>query len=1027
MAGSQTVGRVYYQVEPVAAGWAEKMQQQTRGTGAKIGQQFSNEFASQTGKLGERTSRSFNFSGAIRSIGSGIGGAFSKVGSIGLKAIGGVSTAIIGLAAHGGFKRAMDIEGAQAKLKGLGHSTKDIKTLMDNALGAVKGTAFGLGEAASVAAGMSAAGVKSGADMSKSLKTIADTAAIAGMSMSDTGLIFESIAGRGKLMGDDMRQLTSRGIPVLDILGKKLGKTSAEVSAMVSKGQIDFQTFQDAMSDALGGSALAMGDTFAGKLANVKAALGRLGATAATPILDVLKTQLDAIIPAVDAFAGAVKPAAEALSKSLKPYADMAASSIENFSKKLQDGQITLGDIAANIAKAAGAFELFKVVGGNMPAIFDGILKSSAATGKALNGYAQQLVTVSGNPAQLFTQSAGSIKSGFTSISNSLGNVGMLFTKTGRDMLSLDGAFGRIPADFQKLADAGSSFANWQPFQKLNSSKLVAGFQAKIAPFATRAKSLWDAQTLEMLKVDGDPFAGFVTKVQAFNAKAGGMFAGLGAKVSAGLNPVKTAFSKVGDFMSPLTGAFGQIGGVVAGQMQSLGGQVFPLLGQLFSPGKIVAAIGFGGIAAALIAGLGALSASMGNTLTLQVNNIFAQVPALLQQASSFIQTQLPGMISNGMTVINAVLDGIITNLPQAFTVLQSGLTTLLDGLAAGLPSMVEKGAALVTNLITGITGMLPSLISSGIDIITGLLNGLINALPTLIAAAPTIILNLVNAIAQNLPQILNAGTSLLNNLVTGLTSAIPQLVAAVPKILQGLLTTITANLPKIVNSGVNLLVNLINGLLSAIPKLITAVPQIIGGIVMTLIRNFPRIIDAGSQILFSLLGGILRVIGNIPGTVVQIFTSIKNTLTGYDWGAILRNAGQAVINGFIDSVKAVWNNTKKFFSGIGDWIKAHKGPIAYDKRLLVPAGAAIMGGFQKSLNAGWAGVQHDVNSWNAQLHSSFTPFNANRVDNLNLQVQPTGVAELTQQVALLRMELPRVIAEYTPTVGRRDLARMLN
>lgn len=1024
MAGSQTVGRVYYQVEPVAAGWASKMQQQTRGTGAKIGQQFSNEFQGQTSKLGSRT---FNFSGAIRSIGSGIGGAFSKVGSIGLKAIGGVSTAIIGLAAHGGFKRAMDIEGAQAKLKGLGHSTKDIQTLMDNALGSVKGTAFGLGEAASVAAGMSAAGVKSGADMSKSLKTIADTAAIAGMSMSDVGLIFESIAGRGKLMGDDMRQLTSRGIPVLDILGKKLGKTSAEVSDMVSKGQIDFQTFQDAMSDALGGSAIAMGDTFAGKLANVKAALGRLGETAATPILDLLKTQLDAVIPAIDTFSNAVKPAVDALSKALKPYADAAANSIENFSKKLQDGQITLGDIAGNIAKAAGAFELFKVVGGNLPGIFDGILKSSAATGKALNGYAQQLANVSGNPTQLFTQTAGNIKNGFTSISTTMGNVGLLFTKTGRDMLSLDGAFGRIPADFQKLADAGSSFANWQPFQKLNSSKLVAGFQAKIAPAATRIKSLWDAQTLEMLKMDGDPFANFTGKVQAFNGKVGGMFAGLGQKVSAGLEPVKTAFSNFGNFMSPLTSAFGQIGGVVAGQMQSLGGQVFPLLGQLFSPGKIVAAIGFGGIAAALIAGLGALNESTNGALQAQVTNFFAQVPSLLNQASSFIQTQLPGMIQNGISLINSILDGIIANLPQAFTVLQTGLVTLLDGLAEGLPSMVEKGATLVTNLITGITGMLPSLISSGIDIITGLLNGLIDALPNLIAAAPTIILNLVNAIVQNLPKILDAGTNLLDNLVNGLTSAIPQLVAAVPTILQGLLTTITQNLPKIVNSGMNLLEHLVTGLMNAIPQLISAVPQIIGGIVMTLIRNFPRIVDAGSQILFRLLSGIIHVIGNIPGTVVQIFSSIKNTLTGYDWGSILRNAGQAIINGFIDSVKAVWNNTKKFFSGIGDWIKQHKGPISYDKRLLVPAGAAIMGGFQKSLNAGWAGVQRDVNSWNAQLAGGFTPFNVNRVSQLNLQVQPTGVSELTQQVALLRMELPRVIAEYTPTVGRRDLVRMLN
>lgn len=1015
MAQSQVAGRIYYEVEPVAGNWSQKIKQQTRGTGTQVGQQFSQE-----------TNRSFNFTGAVKKIGSGIGGAFSKVGSIGLKAIGGVSTAIIGLAAHGGFKRAMDIEGAQAKLKGLGHSTKDIQTLMDNALGAVKGTAFGLGEAASVAAGMSAAGVKSGADMSKSLKTIADTAAIAGMSMSDTGLIFESIAGRGKLMGDDMRQLTSRGIPVLDILGKKLGKTSAEVSDMVSKGQIDFQTFQDAMSDALGGSAIAMGNTFEGKLKNLKAALGRLGETAATPILDLLKTQLDAVTPAIDTFASAIKPAVESLSKALKPYADAAANSIENFSKKLQNGQITLGDIAANIAKAAGAFELFKVMGGNMPAMFDGVLSASQTVGNALNGLTGKLSKLT-DPLSLLKQAGKSAGEGLTSVGNTLGNVKLLFNQSGRDLLQMDGAFGRIPADFQKIVDAGKSFAGWQPFQNIAGSKLVQGFQAKIAPVATRVKSLWDAQTLEMLKLDGDPFADFSVKVQAFNGKVQGVFQTIGGKIQQGLAPVKTAFGKVGDFMSPLTGAFGKIGGLVGDQMQALGGKVFPLVGQIFSPGKIVAAIGFGGIAAALIAGLGMLNQSTNNALAAQINNFFAQVPAMLKQASGFIQDQLPGMIQNGISLINSIMDGIITNLPQAMGVLKDGLTTLLDGLAEGLPSMVEKGATLVTDLITGLTGMLPSLVSSGIDIIGGLLEGLANALPNLVAAAPTIIMNLVNTLLQNIPKILDTATKILDSLVTGLLNSIPKLVAAVPQILQGLINTIVTNLPKIVDSGMNLLEHLITGLLNAIPKLISAVPQIIGGILGTLINNFPKIVDAGSQILFRLLTGIIHVIGDIPGTVVKIFSSIKNTLTGYNWGEILINAGKAIIDGFINSVKAVWDNTKKFFSGIGNWIKDHKGPISYDKKLLVPAGAAIMCGFQKSLNAGWAGVQKDVNSWNAQLAGSFSPFNVNRLEAVNLQVQPTGMSELTQQVALLRFELPQIIEEYTPTIGRRDLARMVN
>lgn len=265
---------------------------------------FHKEVSRQMGDLGAGKA-SNKASGVIT---GALGGAFKTVTKVGVGALGGLGAAVTGLAATGGISRALAIEDARAKLSGIGMDAEGVDKVMQNALNSVKGTAYGLGDAATVAASLSASGVQAGSDLEGALKTVADTAQISGRSLTDVGAIFESVAARGKLQGDDLLQLTSSGVPVLAMLGKHLGKTSEEISDMVSKGQIDFETFNAAMQEGIGGAALKAGDTFKGAWSNIKAALGRLGEGAATPILNALRDSFNKLIPAVDAVATQAGP-----------------------------------------------------------------------------------------------------------------------------------------------------------------------------------------------------------------------------------------------------------------------------------------------------------------------------------------------------------------------------------------------------------------------------------------------------------------------------------------------------------------------------------------------------------------------------------------------------------------------------------------------------------------------------------------------------------------------------------------------
>src|SRR5690606_10457918 len=110
----------------------------------------------------------------------------TQYGAIAAAAIGGLFTAKI---LSGGLSRALNIEDAQAKLKGLGHDTETVTGIMQNALAAVKGTAFGLDQAATIAASAVAAGIKPGQQLERYLRLTADAATIAGSSLSEMGSI----------------------------------------------------------------------------------------------------------------------------------------------------------------------------------------------------------------------------------------------------------------------------------------------------------------------------------------------------------------------------------------------------------------------------------------------------------------------------------------------------------------------------------------------------------------------------------------------------------------------------------------------------------------------------------------------------------------------------------------------------------------------------------------------------------------------------------------------------------------------
>lgn len=234
-----------------------------------------------------------------------------------------------------GLGRLTAIETAQAKLRGLGHDAGSVDKIMANALASVKGTAFGLGEAATTAAGAVAAGIKPGKDLEGVLKSVANSAAAAGVGMDEMGGIYNKVASLGKAQNDSLQQVADKGIPIYQALAEQMGVTSEEIFKMASEGKVSFEDFEKAMTSASGTVADEMGKTFTGSLQNAWAAVGRLGASLLGGVFDKLGPAVQDVTGWIDKMG----PVAERVGSAIGTAVDWAADAVGNLVQQFKDGE----------------------------------------------------------------------------------------------------------------------------------------------------------------------------------------------------------------------------------------------------------------------------------------------------------------------------------------------------------------------------------------------------------------------------------------------------------------------------------------------------------------------------------------------------------------------------------------------------------------------------------------------------------------------------------------------------------------
>lgn len=374
-----------------------------------------------------------------------------------------------------------------------------------------------------------------------------------------------------------------------------------------------------------------------------------------------------------------------------------------------------------------------------------------------------------------------------------------------------------------------------------------------------------------------------------------------------------------------------------------------------------------------LIADANAWGAANGEASDLSIDSFADCVQAIqqVQEAQGIAGTtakEAAGTIEGSVTMAKAAWEDLLTGLADP----DADVGALVGNLLGAVDNVVTNVAPRVGQVFTTVVSYLPTAVSQVgqtllpvvADAAAGLVGAAASALGTvreylagvdwageaqsLLAGIASVVGPLLSQAAQLLPYLLVAVAQLMVGVMTYMSEHAQEIVDTLTMVMQLLAAAIGDNLPTILAAAVTLFLALATAVINDAPQILAAIGTMLLQAVAAVAGAVGQMLSAGLKFVGGLLSGATQkgaeVVAWFAGMPGRILSALG------DLGGLLVGAGRSVIDGFLSGLKGAWDGVTGFVGGIAGWIAEHKGPIEYDRRLLVPHGRAIMAGLGEGL-----------------------------------------------------------------------------
>lgn len=798
-------------------------------------------------------------------------------------------TALAGITLAKGWNRLTGIDDARAKLQGLGHDAESVETIMNSALASVKGTSFGLDEAATTAANAVAAGIKPGQELTKYLSMTADAAAIAGTSMSEMGSIINKVQTGQTVYTEDLEQLADRGLPVYQWIAEEAGVAASEVKQLASDGQISSQMLYSAIEKNIGGAAQIIGETsFSAALDNIGASISRIGAN----FLDAggqgggFFSQLKPLMADFSESLGALETKASELGVKF-------GAAFANVVQKVQEMKARFDTLPESVQS------LIVKVAGIGAAVAVGIGPALNVIGTMTTGFGTMAKVIAAvtSPVGLVVTAIAGLTAGFA----------YLMQANEAFRTTVMSVWDSVSAKIWEVKEVVS---------EIDFSGIFDGLVTQAMSFAPAIES-----GFATIKVIGG------TLLEAFS----GFFSGLTNGFSSGLASASgfgSGFITILGLVSPplktILMLFQNFGPQITSLVSIIGSSMVPVFSTLGTT--------IGGIASAVMP---AITSAMANLLPviMQIittvmnfaSTILPVLVSLINQLTPFL-VQIAGVIGQIFAALAPIIAQLVSTLlpviTNIMTVVMNIISSVMPALIAILNvvmSVIQTFAPVIMNILSIVISVIANIIST-ISPIISFIGMVISSIMAVISPIVTFVANIIATIVQVIGTII--GT------VTGIFSTVYSIISGVWSNVSSFISTAINRISSVISTLTGIVGGVFNSIYSTVSSVMGSVRSYITGV-------FDGIKSAWN----GLTGFVSGVFSGISSAVQTLVSQVKGFVNGVIGGI---NSAISVINMIpgvsIGSIPYLAHGTENWQGGFAYMNEGGRGELTY-----LPNGAQVI------------------------------------------------------------------------------------